>query len=311
MLKAWKVAPLAEQIPIYALLLMLTSLFSIFSGAYILLKKNSTVAQTGALFTLLSAAWSIAYSLEISSLDLNTKVFWFSLKIISTVITPMLFINFVVHFFQIDSIKPAMRYMFTLPLILSVLLILTNNSHHIMWGAVYLNPEQVYNELVVNYHIGTWFAVGYNYALLFFAAAHILSILQKYRRLYWQRVTSLVLCVVIPWAINMFYMAGTKLFGFDMTPMLINLASIILIFVTPDILYRRDILHVARELIVDGIKDAVLVLDPDNMILDANFAARQMLRLPGLGALNTSIDPILPQLAEQVDLNSLGGSPPI
>jgi signal transduction histidine kinase len=71
-------------------------------------------------------------------------------------------------------------------------------------------------------------------------------------------------------------------------------------------LYKRDVIHQARELIIEGIQDAVIVLGPDKRIMDANFLAKQLLKLPLIDMPVLPLKEVNPELYEQLDFN--GGS---
>ena len=86
----------------------------------------------------------------------------------------------------------------------------------------------------------------------------------------------------------------------------VNLASIIQTWISPDFLYKRDVIHLAQELIIEGIQDAVIVLGPDKRIMDANFAAKQLLKLPLIDMPILSLKEVNPELYEQLDFNDSG-----
>ena len=296
---------MASQIPIFTIYLLGASLLAIFTSIYMALNRRTPGYHTGAVFTLVNATWSIGYALEIASPDLGAKVFWFTVKNLALELVPILFIYFVIQFLEIGNISNKLKYSLAVQPVLSIFLMLTNDRHHLIWGTMLADPVSFYSPLHVNYHIGYWISLGYIYSLLFFSTVVTLWTLQNSRRMYWRRVTLLTLCVILPWFANMLFSLGLSSYQYDVAPLLVNLTSIILTWISPDLLYKRDVIPLARELIIEGIQDAVLVLGPNNKILDANFAAKQLFKLPLIDMPEISLEDMNPSLYQQLNFDGV------
>jgi signal transduction histidine kinase len=91
---------------------------------------------------------------------------------------------------------------------------------------------------------------------------------------------------IVPWAGNALFLSGLLPPGIDATPLAFTASSLLLAWG----LYRSylfDLVPVARDLVIDSLNDAMVVIDSSRRILDMNAAARELARrkatLPGTG----------------------------
>ena len=110
---------------------------------------------------------------------------------------------------------------------------------------------------------------------------------------------------VIPWVANLLYVSRlVPVPGLDLTAIAFIVSGVLIVWGT----YRYglfDLLPVAPAILVESMTDAVLMLDAQNRLVDANIVARELLLLPDPPPLGMSIDGVLaswPDVADAVHL---------
>ncbi|MCT9097282.1 histidine kinase N-terminal 7TM domain-containing protein [Haloarchaeobius sp. HME9146] len=137
---------------------------------------------------------------------------------------------------------------------------------------------------------GFWALFAYGTALLVAGTYHLLRYLYYAQDVYRRQGQALVIAVAAPWTANAFYI--TDLTAFDPTPF--GLFASGLAFAWAMFQFRfLDLSPVAREAVVENMRDGVFVLDEDDRLVDINGAARDMLDLRGQSVLGDRLDSVL------------------
>jgi signal transduction histidine kinase len=155
----------------------------------------------------------------------------------------------------------------------TIVLAVTNEWHRVLWTSVATTSSGA-----AIYAHGWWFfvAAAYNYALILAGTLLIARTLRRSPPAFRAQLFALIAACMVPWGGNMLYIAGWgPAPGIDVTPLGFA-ASVLLIAWT---LHRNDLFDlvpVARDLVIDSLSDAMIVIDPSLRILDMNSAAREL-----------------------------------
>ncbi|BBB47175.1 eukaryotic-like serine/threonine-protein kinase [Pelolinea submarina] len=153
----------------------------------------------------------------------------------------------------------------------------TNEHHHLLWLDIILQPN-LFN--IALYIHGPWFYVHiiYSYLLLFIGTFWLLKGLLVFSRQKRKQIVIIVSGVIIGWTSNILYVLGLfPVTGLDITPLSFTFIAIVLSWNTFQ--FRLfDILPIARDLLLENMVDGVLVLDPQDTIIDINPAALAILK---------------------------------
>jgi PAS domain-containing protein len=133
---------------------------------------------------------------------------------------------------------------------------------------------------------GLWFWVYWIYSQVVVLAGTIviLRFLLTPPGLYRGQAIALLVAVVIPWLGNALYVLDINpIAPLDLTPLAFTFSAAAL---TVGIFYFHltDLAPVAREAVVEGMTDGVVVFDPQGRIVDLNPAAQELLSLPAAHA---------------------------
>ncbi len=153
----------------------------------------------------------------------------------------------------------------------------TNENHHLLWTDIILQPGPLNIALYVH---GPWFYVHivYSYLLLFIGTYWLVRGLIKFSSQKRRQIIIIIFGLIIGWASNIMYVLGIfPVEGLDITPLSFTFIAFVLSW---NIFQFRlfDIVPIARDLILDNMVDGVLVLDPQDLIIDINPAALKILK---------------------------------
>lgn len=165
------------------------------------------------------------------------------------------------------------------PLII-LLLVWTNPLHGLVNSHVVLDTKGPFSALVFTYGAAFWVDIAYSYLLLLLGAFFIVALIHSFIRstsLYQGQAGALLVALVAPWVGNALTIFGWSPFPrLDLTPFAFTITGIAM----ASSLFRfrlLDIRPIAREVLIENMRDVVLVVDEQNRIVDLNRAAQQVL----------------------------------
>src|SRR4030088_2587978 len=109
----------------------------------------------------------------------------------------------------------------------------------------------------------------------FILCSSILTV-ARFSHLFCIQGASLLIAMLAPWVANIVTTSGLNPFPhLDLTPFAFLISS--LIFAQSLVLFRLlDIVPVAREMVIESMREAAIVLDAHNRVMDLNSAARRL-----------------------------------
>src|SRR5262245_44819947 len=213
-------------------------------------RRAAPGASALALLMLAVSQWTFGRGLEAASVDIATKTWWAKIEYVGINSIGPLWLVFALHYARQVKLPSGGLWLLSLVPILSVVLALTNEHHHLIWTRIERNPH--YHAVLVYGH-GAWFwvMVGYTYVLLAAGAGVLLIAIARFPAAFRSQAAALLLAVALPWSGNLVYLIGlSPIPGLDLTPLAMTLSGTIGAWVV----LRRDLLDlipVARETLVE------------------------------------------------------------
>jgi PAS domain S-box-containing protein len=280
--------------------LLITSAFlGIFLAIYTARYRHAPGSRALSASILGASAWSLGYAFEIMASTLAYKLFWERFEFLGIVTIPIAWFTFVAQYVNNTGwMKRILRYWIALGFIPFVTLILvwTNNLHHLMWTKVTL--ETVGPIEMLDFSRGPWFwvLISFSYLLLLIGSVKLLSNLFNIDRLQrWQVLLALV-AILLPWIGNILYITGWSPEHFlDITAFLF-LISGLLFSISLFSFQLVNILPIAQEVVFAGMADCVLVMDLDECIVAVNPSAKRVFNNLNQSSLGKKISHIVPEL---------------
>ncbi len=226
-------------------------------------------------------AWALGSGLELLFADLPTKLLCLDLMNVGVATTPPSLLVFVLRFTARDhwTSRRVIVLIFALPLV-TILISWTNPWHHLYYSSIRL--ERFHGAWTGIEARGPWFWLNatYLYSLMAVATVLLFQAFLRSASLYRAQVSLLLLGVLAPWLVNALDLSGrSPIPQLDLTSMVFSVTGLMLV---PGLLRLKilDLVPVARDLVMQGMRDAVIVLDPGIRIVDLNPAARELLGRP-------------------------------
>jgi PAS domain S-box-containing protein len=225
-----------------------------------------------------TALWCLAYALENVVADLAVKVFWIKIQYLGVVVIPPAWVVFSLRFTGLDRLLSGRDIVLVAaPAALTLVLVWTNDLHYLMWSLVRLDRTGLFTMVAFNRGVWFWIFVGYSYLCLAGGTVLLVRSVFGSRRLYRLQLAVVLIGVSLPWLGNVLYVFQLSPVGhLDLTPFALTLTGLA---VTWGLFRLRfmDIVPIARAAVVEGMRDAVLVLDRRDRVVDLNDAARPLL----------------------------------
>ncbi len=255
-----------------------------------------------ALLMAAAAIWALADAIEFAALDIPTKIFWSKVSYVGIVNVPPLWLLFTLSYSQHTQwyTRRRVALLWVIPAIV-LGLVATNELHHLVWSRITPDPSAPGLMLIYEHGPGIWLAMLYSYPLLLLATIWLVQVALRSAQLYRRQAVALLVGAVIPWVVNVFYMAGLRpLPSLDPTPIAFAVTGLMMALG----IFRfqmLDIVPVARDTLIEKISDGVLVLDARDRVVDINPAACQMIGWSAERAIGQPARALLVQWPELVE----------
>ncbi|MGB8984550.1 MAG: histidine kinase N-terminal 7TM domain-containing protein [Anaerolineales bacterium] len=272
---------MSYQFTVSMLPLALAALLSGALAIYTWQNRQSIGATPFAIMMLLVYEWEICYIFQLAGTDLPTKLFWDKLMFVGVVATPVAWLAFALEYTQRRAWVNAGRLAALLICpVLTILFILTNELHGLFWTRVSLTTQGGF--FLLDNINGPWFWVHalYSYTLITIGLVVIVRALLRWPKQYRGQMSWILFATITPFVANI-------IFVFKIVPILIDLTAfgftVTAIGLAFALFHHRllDIAPIARDIVVDGMKDGMIILDGNRRIVDINHAALQMIGLSG------------------------------
>jgi len=279
----------------YTLPLLVSAALSGGVVAYIYRRRRGPGA--GALLTLMCGVvvWTLGYALQMASVDPGAVFFWSGVQFMGVLTVPTLWFVFALRYTGRAVALHGWRYGLLPVPIATATMVWTNPYHHFFW--LRLRPIQYPDFLVTEFDYGTgfWLHATYSYVLLLAGTVILLRALFRSPPGYRPQLGAALIGAAAPWLANALSIFDLVPFQhLDLTPFAFIVSG--LCFGWGLFRYHLlDLVPVARDLVVERMRDAFLVLDGRQRIVDLNAVARRIL---GTGAyIGRPVGELLPVLA--------------
>jgi len=219
------------------------------------------------------AWWCVSGAFHALAGAAAAKVLWAKIQYVGIASVGPLWLLFSTSYADRPWFKDRRRLvaLWTIPL-LTVLMAATNEWHRAVWPSVSLDAGGI-----ATYAHGWWFWVGasFNYVAVFTGTVLVARALRRSPPPFRAQFHVLMAAALLPLTGNLVYVTGNSIPGLDPTPLAFVSSSLLFTWA----LFRHhlfELVPVARDMVVDSLSDAVIVLDTSRRVLDMNAAAREL-----------------------------------
>jgi PAS domain S-box-containing protein len=268
----WQITPYVA-VSIAAVILLTTTAVSTY--------RRETIPgtnKTSAVLLMATAVWVLGAALEVGCFSLKAKVFWDRVQLLGILTVPTGWLIYMLQCSGRDAWLTRWRLLMlsALPAIF-MLLVLTNEGHRLVWSSISLDRSLPASELEKARAPAFWIIVIHSYLMLGAGTFFLIRMVKGSRRSGLWQVAVLLTAITIPWVINLLELLGFKLIDqVDATALAMAVAS-------PAIAWGMwrirvgDLVPVARNMVIDSMSDAVIVMDTQQRVLDMNPSAKDLI----------------------------------
>ena len=261
--------------------LVIAALISGALAAYTWRNRRTAGATPFSVMMFILFEWGTCYILELAAVDIQTKTFWSIMKFAGVVATPVAWLTFAFEYTGRRTWINARRLaMLSVIPLTTMILLVTNDSHRLFWTSRDLAREGGFLLLAtVN---GAWFWVhaAYTYTLIMTGLVLIVRALLRWPAQYRGQMVWILLATLTPLIANAITIFQILPILIDLTPFAFTVTGVGMAYA----LFRHrllDIAPIARDIIIEGMKDGMIVTDANRRIVDINHAALQIIGLSG------------------------------
>lgn len=251
------------------------------------------------------ALWSVNYAFEIGFMDIEYKYLFARLEYIGIAFIPVAWFLFAAEYSGIAR-QFARKYEKVLYLVptIAILLMLTNNIHGLHFGAYYLDYSEDFPLLILEHGPFFWIFYLYSFILLMLGFLFFFKQFVHLTAPYGTHAGIALTGASVPTFVNILHLADIGPFEFlDPTPFSLGISGLILYWGTIKHEFL-NIIPVARENVIESMKDGYIVVDISNSIIDINKAALELAGKARKEVIGKNFDDIF---GEEVDI--LGSAP--
>ncbi len=221
----------------------------------------------------MSLLWSIAYIAQLVSF-LPSAVFWLKTKYIAITMLPVFWFLFALEYTGKNDWlnKRFFAVIFSVP-VFNLLMVWTNEIHGLFFEKFSFSevgPFLTHNAVINSIF---WFHSVFSYSLLILGVLIILWSLVRLRHIYIQQGIVLSISILLPVVANLVFLVSPSMFNYvDVTPLFFPITILAFAWNMSRFGFM-DLVPISHEKVFDRIGEAILVLDQDNRVLDANKRA--------------------------------------
>ncbi len=268
----------------YIIPMLVAAVISVALAAYVWRRRSAAPGAMALVLLMLALTeWLLLEAVCLVNNDLSARLIWAKVEYIGIVSVPVLWLVFVLQYTgkQRWLTRRNLALLAICPII-TLLLVWTNEAHRLIWAEYSLHQHGSVMISEKTYGVWFWVHTAYSYSLVLTGAILVLRWAISSFRLYRHQAVVMLIGALVPLVGNMPYILHLRsVQGIDPTPLAFTVSGCMLALG----LFRfrlLDIVPIARDTVIQGMNDGLMVLDAQNRIVDINPA------IEGITGLRTS-----------------------
>ncbi|MEI7663947.1 MAG: histidine kinase N-terminal 7TM domain-containing protein, partial [Bacteroidota bacterium] len=227
----------------------------------------------------LSTFWSLILTFESSAPTVEQKEMWSQFEYFANMVIPLMFLRFILSY-DLDSHRRLKKYGWVLWIIpvVTIILVFTHEMNKLIWTGFEWSPAG-HNILIYKHGSAFYVAMAYSVGLIFVANFMLARFILKRPDYYKSRGRFLLTGSFCALLTGMAYVLGlSPVEGLDISPMGTLIAGFIFFGgISRGQLF--DIIPFSHQLMIEKMKDGVIILDSKNFIMDISPVAIKALKI--------------------------------
>jgi PAS domain S-box-containing protein len=257
---------------------LISSVISVLIAWYCWQCHEVNGAREYAVVALSQSLWTIGLIFELTSPDLEGKIFWDNAQFVTTASWLLAFLAFTLRYTERRLPRPRITFaLLAVPLVALIVLAYTDPLHGLIRAHIRLVLGPSYNMLLYDFTGPLWALAIYSYGAYLACVLMLLATPARSNPMYRSQIGFLLIGTLVPIigsVLTLSLLADSP--DRDISPFTFAIGSILVAWA----LFRFrlfDLVPIARDVVVESLADAVFVFDPHWRLIDLNPAARMLL----------------------------------
>jgi PAS domain S-box-containing protein len=267
------------RLTIYVWLMLVPAAIAAGTALYAWRRRAARGARALVALMIACLIFALTGALEAAAVGIPNKVFWSRVQYFGAMTSPVLFLIFALDYGRHARwLTPRTILGLMIVPAIGIALAWTNDAHHLIWEGFI--PSPVGDNLLIYVHgPAFWLIIAYLYAAVLIGTVGLLRVLRQAHFVYRSQTIVVLIAALAPWLGSIIYVFDlSPIPGLDVTPLSFAVMGVLL--AVGVLRYRLfDLTPIAREAIVEGWDDGLIVLDQHRRVIDMNQAARRLLGL--------------------------------
>lgn len=250
---------------------LVIGVFAVVTGAWVFARRHDRPGARELVVFCAAIAWAdLAYAGQLARADIPGKDFFLALGFVGLAPLPVAHLALALRFSGRAPLAPKWMLGLSVPALVFAVLGVTNGWHHWLLGPSSILPRAGYTLRTADAHPLFWAYAGYAYGMCAIATIALGATAIAGHPAIRRAASMLFFGALVPWVAEAVSRLG---FVGDPAVQVMPMAIGITIAVWAWVIGRGkllDLVPVAREAILESMRDAFVVLDKDGRILDAN-----------------------------------------
>jgi len=260
--------------------------------------RTSVCARPYTLLMFAAAVWAFCTALELSSADLATQMLAIQIEYVAIVTVPVGWILFALEYTGHEEwiTRKNIALLSLIPAI-TIIMVATNNLHHLVYTTVSEIGIGSLSFHVVTYGPVFWLHSFYSYSLVFVTLILVLQRFLFTSPVYRAQVTTILIATLLPLVINLMLVFRIGAFELvDPSPFALLFSGLVILIGVARF-QLLDITPIALEKILDEMVDGILVIDARGRIIRLNRTACRYLEIDEETSVGKTVDAFLQDAA--------------
>ena len=268
------------------------------------IKRELTLWASAVVAT--AAIWMSAHAAEISSDSLLIKSIFTSTQLSLSVTLGTAWLVFILLYLGLRKWLKISVILVLISCLSSVfILTITNNFHHFIWSSVSLDENNPFASLITIKNTGAWIYMSYAYCLGVAGGVLLFRRFSKVQNIYKTQTKVMIVAAIfvvtlaLPDALDL---ASRLQLNISSTAWVLGIGSLVVLANLSQV-RMRDILPIARDNIVENLKEVLVVTDENTNIIDMNPTAQSIAGQTLQRCYGIPIVQLFPDLSKHIDTN--------
>lgn len=229
------------------------------------------------LSSITSAIYTFGFALELSGSSMQEIGFWIKVEYLGMPYIAPSSLIMIMYFVGLERLikKGLLTTLYSIPVI-STLLVWTNDYHHLFYQSMHFREGAP--TPLIDVVMGPWYIVqgSLTFGCMLAGMCLILWRWNRMKRVYRRQMITIFIGQFLPALGAFLYLMNLTPYGMDPVPVIMSVTSALYIWA----ILSRGMLTaapIARENLFESMRDGVLVTDRNDMLVDYNRAATEML----------------------------------